>query len=126
MVLDRLFIKTKFGSDFLNGISTKQKHAYFDRQFHRHIFLSSENRAKIKESVARIADSLLEQDYRYSVSKDLDKLATRGDVALLRDEIALARDDTKKLKILDSKYDLLKWLITAQLTIASLLLALIM
>ena len=84
--------------------------------------LSSENRAKIKESVVEIADSLLEQS-----SKDLDKLATKSDIALLGNEIALARNDTKKLelKILESKYDLLKWLITAQLAIAGLLLALI-
>lgn len=46
---------------------------------------------------------------------------------MVLDKITLARDDTKKLelKILESKYDLLKWLITARLAIAGLLLALI-
>ena len=57
---------------------------------------------------------------------------------LLLDEEQLkdfaAKDDIKKLeinikrlehKIIESKYDLLKWLITAQLAIAGLLLALI-
>ena len=92
--------------------------------------IPSENRAKIRDSVVEIADSLLEQS-----NNDLDKLPTKGD---LRDEIALVRDETQKefsvvkddikrleLKIIESKYDLLKWLITAQLAIAGLLLAMI-
>lgn len=82
--------------------------------------VSSENQAKIKESVVEIADAILEQS-----NKDLDKLATKGDlrgeVASLKDEIMLAT----KNSILEAKYDLLKWLITAQLAIAGLLLALI-
>ena len=99
--------------------------------------IPSENRAKIRDSVVEIADSLLEQS-----NNDLDKLATKGDLrdenALVRDEIALVRDETQKefsvvkddikrleLKIIESKYDLLKWLITAQLAIAGLLLAMI-
>ena len=99
--------------------------------------IPSENRAKIRDSVVEIADSLLEQS-----NNDLDKLATKGDlrdeIALVRDEIALVRDETQKefsvvkddikrleLKIIESKYDLLKWLITAQLAIAGLLLAMI-
>lgn len=72
----------------------------------------SENRAKIKESVVEIADAILEQS-----NKDLDKLATKGD---LRDEITRL-----ELKMIETKYDLLKWLVTAQLAIAGLLLALI-
>ena len=75
----------------------------------------SESRAKIKESVVEIADAILEQS-----NKDLDKLATKGDMLLLKDEIGKL-----ELKIMETKYDLLKWLVTAQLAIAGLLLALI-
>lgn len=95
--------------------------------------ITSENREKIRDSVIEIADSLLEQG-----NKDLDKLATKGDIAILkddifaiRDNIATIKDETKdeikklELKIIESKYDLLKWLVTAQLAIAGLLLAMI-
>ncbi|MGX2982761.1 hypothetical protein [Helicobacter sp. 23-1045] len=88
--------------------------------------VSNDNRAKIRDSVVEIADSILEQS-----NKDLDKLATKGDIAMLKDEIALVRSETKdeikklELKIIESKYDLLKWLVTAQLAIAGLLLAMI-
>lgn len=79
----------------------------------------SENRAKIKESVVEIADAILEQS-----NKDLDKLATKGD---LKDEVARLTNEIASTKnyILEAKYDLLKWLVTAQLAIAGLLLALI-
>ncbi|MGX3010305.1 hypothetical protein ACWIUD_01905 [Helicobacter sp. 23-1044] len=99
--------------------------------------VSNDNRAKIRDSVVEIADSILEQN-----NKDLDKLATKGDIAMLKDEITLVRSETKdeialvrsetkdeikklELKIIESKYDLLKWLVTAQLAIAGLLLAMI-
>ena len=95
--------------------------------------ITNENREKIRDSVIEIADSLLEQN-----NKDLDKLATKGDIAMLKDDIAMLKDDiamirdnTKdeikklELKIVESKYDLLKWLVTAQLAIAGLLLAMI-
>ena len=88
--------------------------------------ITNENREKIRDSVIEIADSLLEQS-----NKDLDKLATKGDIAMLKDDIAAIRDNTKdeikklELKIVESKYDLLKWLVTAQLAIAGLLLAMI-
>ena len=82
--------------------------------------ISSENKAKIKDSVVEIADAILEQS-----NKDLDKLATKGD---LKDEIAIVKTDillATKNNILEAKYDLLKWLVTAQLAIAGLLLAMI-
>ncbi len=106
--------------------------------------ITSENREKIRDSVIEIADSLLEQS-----NKDVDRLATKGDIVLLKDDIATLREDTRKdiallkddiatlrdetkdeikkleLKIIESKYDLLKWLVTAQLAIAGLLLAMI-
>lgn len=66
------------------------------------------NKAKIKESVLEIADAILEQS-----NKDIDTLATKNDVRDL------------EFKILESKHDLLKWLVTSQLAIAGLLLALI-
>lgn len=99
--------------------------------------ITSENREKIRDSVIEIADSLLGQR-----NKDLDKLATKGDIALLKDDIATLEDETRRdiitlrddtkdeikkleLKVIESKYDLLKWLVTAQLAIAGLLLAMI-
>lgn len=57
------------------------------------------NREKIKESVAEIADSILEQS-----NKDIDKLATKSD-------------------IIEVKYELLKWLVMTQIAIAGLLIA---
>ena len=44
--------------------------------------ITNENREKIRDSVIEIADSLLEQS-----NKDLDKLATKGDIAMLKDDI---------------------------------------
>lgn len=88
--------------------------------------ITSENKEKIRDSVIEIANSLLEQS-----NKNVDKLATKGDIVLLKDDIATLRDETKdeikklELKIIESKYDLLKWLVTAQLAIAGLLLAMI-
>lgn len=75
----------------------------------------SENKAQIKRDALEIADSILEQS-----NKDLDKLATKDDIALLKENIMAT-----KHSILEAKYDLLKWLVTAQLAIAGLLLALI-
>lgn len=66
------------------------------------------NKEKIKEEVLEIADAILEQS-----SKDIDTLATKEDIKNL------------EIKILDSKYDLLKWIVTAQLGTAGLLLAFI-
>lgn len=75
-------------------------------------YFSGENKVAIKEEALEIADSILEQS-----NKDLDNLATKGD---LKDEIGRL-----ELKMIETKYDLLKWLVTAQLAIAGLLLALI-
>ncbi|RDU52898.1 hypothetical protein [Helicobacter sp. MIT 01-3238] len=109
---------------------------------------SNENREQIKESVVDIADSLLEQS-----NKEVNNLATKSDVSYLREEtkkdianlreetkkdIANLREETKKdiaelktdisklhNKIIESKYDLLKWIVTAQLAISGLMLAMI-
>lgn len=83
--------------------------------------IPSENRAKIKESVVEIADSILEQS-----NANLKDLATKGD---LKDEVMLLRSDMGKLesrlevKIAESKIDTIRWIITAQIAIAGLLLA---
>ena len=81
--------------------------------------IPSENRAKIKESVIEIADSILEQS-----NKDLDKLATKGD---LKDEVTLLRNDISKLevRIAENKADIIRWLLTAQFAIAGILIAMI-
>lgn len=76
--------------------------------------IPSESREQLKESVIDIADSLLEQN-NIQNHINVDNLATKND---LRDEISKLDN-----KITESKYDLLKWLVTAQLAIAGLLLA---
>ncbi|MGX2972661.1 hypothetical protein [Helicobacter sp. T3_23-1059] len=111
--------------------------------------IPSENREQIKESVIDIADSLFEQNniqnhinvdnlatkadllnLREATQKDIANLreATQKDIANLREatqkDIVLLREETKK-DIADLKYDLLKWLVTAQIAIAGLLLAMI-
>lgn len=80
--------------------------------------IPSENREQIKESVIDIADSLLEQN-NIQNHINVDNLATKND---LRDEIAKLRNEISKLdnKITESKYDLLKWIVSAQLAIAGL------
>ena len=73
--------------------------------------IPSENREQIKESVIDIADSLLEQGNTQN-HINVDNLATKND---LRDEISKLDN-----KIIESKYDLLKWIVSAQLAIAGL------
>ncbi len=89
--------------------------------------IPSENREQIKESIIDIADSLFEQN-NIQNHINVDNLATKADLLNLREatqkDIVLLREETKK-DIADLKYDLLKWLVTAQIAIAGLLLAMI-
>lgn len=98
--------------------------------------IPSENREQIKESVIDIADSLLEQN-NIQNHINVDNLSTKEDLLNLREatqkDIAQLRDETKKdiaqlqaeinnidKKITESEYDLLKWIVSAQLAIAGL------
>lgn len=74
-----------------------------------------ENKDKVKEQTLEIIECVLEQN-----SPNLDNLATKGDIKSLQDDIK-----SLEIKMLESKYDLLKWIVTAQLGISGLLLALI-
>ena len=89
-------------------------------------FSNIQDKEQIKESIVEIADSLLEQS-----NKEVNNLATKSDVSYLREEtkkdIAELKTDISKLhnKIIESKYDLLKWIVTAQLAISGLMIAMI-
>lgn len=94
-------------------VLSKSTQILIDNFIEKHF--SGENKAEIKKDALEIADSILEQS-----NKDLDKLATKADIALLKEDVVATKNS-----ILEAKYDLLKWLVTAQLAIAGLLLALI-
>lgn len=101
--------------------------------------IPSENKAKIKESVVEIADSILEQNDT-NLKDSLNKLVTKGD---LRDEVTPIKDEIKALKddmivikssiltmqdsfkkeITESKFELLKWLVMTQIAMVGILIA---
>lgn len=91
--------------------------------------IPSENKAKIKESVVEIADSILEQSN--ADLKDLDKLATKGDIVAIKNDVMSVKNDMDKMKlefnnkITETKYDIVKWIITAQVAIAGLMVVVI-
>ena len=64
------------------------------------------DKATIKQEVFEIADSILEQS-----NKDLDRLATKSDISKL------------EVKIAESKADTIRWVVTAQIAIAGLIIA---
>lgn len=91
--------------------------------------IPSENRAKIKNDFVEIADSILEQS-----NKDLDRLATKGDIVIVKEDIVAMKSDIVALKndvvalkgdvnkkFDELKYDLLKWIITTQIAIGGFL-----
>ncbi|MBX7491242.1 hypothetical protein [Helicobacter turcicus] len=73
---------------------------------------SNEQIQELKKEAIEIVNSIAEESAKDKESLK-EQLATKEDIILTRKEIS------------DSKYDLLKWLVTAQLAIAGLLLALI-
>lgn len=118
---------------------------------------TTENRAQIKKDVVEIADSILEQSN--ADLKDLDKLATKGDIMAVKGDIVAVKNDIMAVKgdivavkndimaingdivaiksdldkmrlefnnkITETKFDLIKWIITAQIAIAGLLVVVI-